>query len=292
MGCPVRGPPLAMPITTTMTHMTRIMIPSLLPKISSFLCSGVGSSSAFWTTFAIFPISVFIPVSTTTPMPLPYVTSVPVKARFFLSASGTSSTTLVPLETGTDSPVRIASSIFNSDSFIILMSAGTLLPPSRRIISPGTRNSLAILLSFPSRITTASGDVNFLRASIVFSALYSCTKPKIAFKITITIIAKASITSPMRAEKTVAAISMIIKKLLNWEIKISILLIPFSFFISLYPYSSSLDFVSSSLRPFSELRNLFNASFASSSCQFVPFALIPENVSMIINCLFLLKSQK
>ena len=63
---------------------------------------------------AIPPITVEIPVATTTALPLPETILVPLKTIFFCSAVAklSPSTTSIILYIGSDSPVRDASSIF------------------------------------------------------------------------------------------------------------------------------------------------------------------------------------
>ena len=130
------------------------------------------------------PISVSIPVATTTAFPLPYTTVLPINAIFFLSPRGTSplgaSMTSQVLSTGTDSPVSAASSIFILAHSIILASAGTASPASSTITSPTTKSSLLTVICLPSRNTLLVAAAISCSASIAFSALLSCTTPRIA----------------------------------------------------------------------------------------------------------------
>ena len=140
----------------------------------------------------------------TMPFPRPYATVVPEYAIFLRSASKTSvSRGLTIFRTGTDSPVSDASSILRLIASIKRTSAGTLLPISRRTISPGTNSLEGILISMPFRKTNASGAAICFNASIAFSARYSCTNPKIALTKTIAKIAiDSKISPPKKIEET------------------------------------------------------------------------------------------
>ena len=94
---------------------------------------GVWKSSCFLSISAILPTSVFIPVPTTTPTALPYITTDEEYAIFTLSPSGASSGNTVgpSFAEGTLSPVSEASCTLMLLSFIILISAGTMAPSSR-----------------------------------------------------------------------------------------------------------------------------------------------------------------
>ncbi len=65
------GVPVSMPSTKTAAQITRVTHPRVRPNLSSRFCRGVLSSSTSWSMVAIWPISVAIPVFTTTPTPLP-----------------------------------------------------------------------------------------------------------------------------------------------------------------------------------------------------------------------------
>ena len=95
---------------------------------------------------------------------------------FFRSPSGTSicvSSVSAVFNTGTDSPVKAASSTFMLAHSKILASAGTLSPASNEITSPGTRSSLFTWVSCPSRHTLEVEAVISRRAAIASSALLS-----------------------------------------------------------------------------------------------------------------------
>ena len=157
------------------------------------------------------------------------------------------------LSDGTDSPVKDASSIWNAAISISLASAGTLLPVSRRIKSPGTNSLESISISIPSLMTFAFSAVNFFSASIACSALYSWINPKIPLSTTIVEMTIASSFSPIRREITRAARRMKTIDEVNCLNKIwsgEIVLLSLS---SLTPCSSSLFSVSSKDNPFWEV---------------------------------------
>ena len=75
--------------------------------------------------------------------------------------------------TGTDSPVRAASSIFNVFASKRRISAGTTSPASSITISPGTNSLESTSVTCPSRSARAAGLDIDLSASIASSALPS-----------------------------------------------------------------------------------------------------------------------
>ena len=98
------------------------------------------------------PISVFMPVATTSPSAWPAVTMVPLKAQPVRSPSGASAwDTPTDLSTATDSPVRMASCIRRWLDSINLRSAGTRSPASTNTTSPGTTVSASTVTRRPSR---------------------------------------------------------------------------------------------------------------------------------------------
>ncbi len=209
-----------------------------------------------WTISAILPISVFIPVSVITAFAWPFVIIVPIKTIFSWSV------TCVPslrepiiFVDGTDSPVNDASSTWNAAIWINLASAGTLLPVSNRIISPGTNSLEFISISCPFRITFAFNAVNFLNASIACSALYSWTKPNTPLRTTIIEITIASNLSPINKEITIAAKRITTINEVNCLTNIWSGVIFFPFSISLIPYLSNLCSASFLVKPFSEVFN-------------------------------------
>ena len=164
---------------------------------------------------------------------------------FFLSPRGISLPfrTVSILSTGTDSPVRAASSAFIEADFMIRASAGTLSPASSSMISPGTSSSLSIVIIFPFLLTFDLALDMFCRASIAFSAFDSCTTPSTALMRTTTrmIIASDHSVSPeavdVMTESTAAIIRMISIGSASFER--NCLIIPSFFFSSslFLPYS-------------------------------------------------------
>jgi len=143
---------------------------------------------------AILPISVCIPVRTTTPVALPDATVVPVYAMLSRSASTERSLiALLSFPWGVDSPVSEKSFVLTSNDSMILMSAGILSPASSCTMSPGTSWFWGVSRTSPSRMTFAGDVIRFLRLSRILLTLYSWTKPIIALIETI-----ATITAPSR----------------------------------------------------------------------------------------------
>ncbi len=136
---------------------------------------------------------------------------------------------------GTDSPVRDASSTCRDAISISLASAGILLPVSNRMISPGTSSEASISFSMPFRMTLARSAVNFLKASMAFSALYSWTKPNTALSITIIAMTTASIFSPMTTDIAIATRRMMMIKEVNCRKNIFAGVVLFFFSISFVP---------------------------------------------------------
>ena len=139
------------------------------------------------------------------------------KAMLIISPRATfdGSITFASFVTGTVSPVSADSSIFKLYEEISLQSAGTKLPASSSIISPGTSRVLSIVIVFPFLNTLEVGEESFFSASRDFSALLSCITPISALITTITTIIIESVYSlvPSKYETiadTKAAISKII----------------------------------------------------------------------------------
>mmetsp|Transcript_26690 Transcript_26690/g.62448 ORF Transcript_26690/g.62448 Transcript_26690/m.62448 type:complete len:257 (-) Transcript_26690:16-786(-) len=172
--------------------MMPIIFASRFPNSSSFSCSGVCSSSspALVTAAWMMPISVLIPVATTTATQAPLEMVVEEKSRLLFSwmtqsfsfdfGSGSGS-----FETLWDSPVSWDCSILIVVvlSRITRQSAGTLSPTFTSKMSPGTTSSASTLAQFPSRRTKAHSGASFFNASKAFSALESCQIAMIALRI-------------------------------------------------------------------------------------------------------------
>ncbi len=105
----------------------------------------------------IVPTSVFTPVDTTIPFPLPLATKVLINAILVLSPTTNCDFKIrsVVLLAGSLSPVRTDSIIWRLLASKRRRSAGTKSPSSKMTISPGTRVPAGISTCSPSRITVA-----------------------------------------------------------------------------------------------------------------------------------------
>jgi len=108
----------------------------------------------------------FLPVATTIPDPLPPVIVHPHHAmlvgymRFSLETSASHFF-------GSDTPVRMPSSINSLSAVSIRISAGTFSPAPKEIISPGTRSTEDIYYIDESRTTWVLGIIKSLFANSV-----------------------------------------------------------------------------------------------------------------------------
>ena len=129
------------------------------------------------------------------------------------------------LLTGTDSPVRAASSIFMEAFSMIRPSAGTASPASSTTTSPGTSSSEWRETCLPSRSTLQVAAVMVCSASMAASALLSCTTPKMALSSTTAMMIMTSAHSfspesmPVRAETAAAIIRMMSMGSFSWARK-------------------------------------------------------------------------
>ena len=146
------------------------------PNRASCRCSGVPpSSAAVAMRPAIEPISVAIPVATTTADARPEATLVPMCTMLRRSASAAvgSPSQCASFSTGTDSPVSDASPVDSDAASISRASAATTSPASSSTTSPGTISIAGTMREIPSRRTRAFGAVMRRSAAIDFSAWYS-----------------------------------------------------------------------------------------------------------------------
>jgi len=119
------------PEMNTVTAIPMTSQPRNFPSSSSFFWSGVCVFFVVWTSFAIFPISVCIPVLITIAFPRPAEMEVPEKTMLCWSAIPFfDSTRVSSFELGVDSPVNAASSVLSSMTSMSLASAGILVPSS------------------------------------------------------------------------------------------------------------------------------------------------------------------
>ena len=201
------GSPRATPSPNTAAQMASAAMASHLPNWPRRCCSGVASSSPACRSSAIRPMAVAMPVETTSPRARPIVTAVPEKAMFRWSAgvaAPTSGSGTVILATGSDSPVRAASSIFSPGASSKRMSAVTISPCSSSTTSPGTTSAAGTTVTSPPRRTRACGDDIRLSASMAWPARYSCTKPTTPLKRTMARMMAVSLAWPMRNVTTAA----------------------------------------------------------------------------------------
>ena len=259
--------------------MARADRPSIFPVLSSLFCKGVSSVSLFEISLAIFPTSVFFPVSTTTAVPFPLVIYADAKTMFLLSAvcafSGRRST--VSFSTGTDSPVNADSSALRLAELISLASAATLSPASSTSKSPGTTSSESISFICPFLKTLACGTDSLFNSSMAFSALFSCITPRTALRMTIIIINNESAKSfsPLINETTKDAAAdarriIIITSLSCSKNLLKILFLFTSVSIIFFPHSALIISAFSSVSPF--LRSVLSTTDISSVvllCQFI-----------------------
>ena len=250
--------PAASPTINTTAHAARATMPRYLPSLASFFCRGVLLSFSPASSPAILPICVFIPVPVTAAVAVPLVTAQPEKSILSLSPSGADgeTTASASFSAGTDSPVSADSSDLRFALSRRRASAGTKSPASSLIISPGTTSCAEIMCSLPPRITRACGADIFLSASSAFSALFSCTSPITAFRMTMSKMSAGSINSigspsthATANEMIAATIRMIIMTSLNCSRKRRNILF-FFFSASLFsPYRVRRDCASLSESP-------------------------------------------
>ncbi|MNT17060.1 hypothetical protein D3C72_1521910 [compost metagenome] len=202
------------PLTSTAKMKTIAAVP-MANQVKSRPNSLIWRSSgvvSVWTSpmrLEMRPISVRLPVATTTPCPWPVVTSVPewrIGSRSPSAASaGTGSSRF---SAGTDSPVRIASSAESPRARSSRISAGTLSPASSTTTSPGTISRASTVCRSPSRTTTVCGAIMSLIASRARSALPSWMKPTMALTTTTMTMTTPSTTWP----SSIAAMAAVRRK--------------------------------------------------------------------------------
>ncbi|GBD40594.1 hypothetical protein HRbin38_00457 [bacterium HR38] len=158
---------------------------TLWPKPSRRRSRGVFSSRIPAKSPAMRPMALLRPVRLTSIRALPRTNRVPEK---------TSSPTL--FSTGTLSPVRRLSSTKTPLASRSTPSAGMRSPASRRTTSPGTISRLGRCWKRPSRRTQAMGSARALRRLRASSERFSCRVPRVALRIRMARMAKASRGSP------------------------------------------------------------------------------------------------
>ena len=186
-------------------HTTIAIADNVFPSFPTRFARGVSSSSC-WTMVAILPISVCIPICSTTPIPFPEST---LESMYIFSFSF--------FVTASDSPVSWDSSQLMWWVSIKAKSAGTLQPSSKMTMSPIVRSFASISSVLPSLLTMACFVINPLRLSIAFCDRYSWINPMIAFNRTASIITPASMMSPIANDATAAMIRSPIRMSMNWD---------------------------------------------------------------------------
>mmetsp|Transcript_66174 Transcript_66174/g.120622 ORF Transcript_66174/g.120622 Transcript_66174/m.120622 type:complete len:254 (+) Transcript_66174:801-1562(+) len=166
---------IAVPITNTPIQTTMANTPMRRPRLSSLFCKGVAFAdvsgkqkqvflllppafeSFSTSSCAIRPMRVLMPVSTTMPLPLPFVTLQPEKTMLsgvsFSVSPFFGSLNLDVLATSSGSPVSAISLTFKSSAVIKRMSAGTTSPVPNITTSPRTMVVVSTFNSEPSRRT-------------------------------------------------------------------------------------------------------------------------------------------
>ena len=155
------------------TSATEITVAEIIfPSFNTVLSSGVKTGRLFFSSPAIFPISVSMPVATTTQRAEPFTQNVEKCAVLQRSARADFFTTQSYFFTGLLSPVSADSSVRKFSLRRILQSAGTMSPSSSSTISPTTSSSASIRITLPSRTTLALQTDIFFKFAIAASARY------------------------------------------------------------------------------------------------------------------------
>ena len=118
--------------------------------------------------------------------------------------------------TGSDSPVKLASSTLSFLSSISLQSAGALLPIVKCTMSPGTSSlDSKSSISLPSLKTVHSVLEELCSASSALPALLSMMTPRVAFKVTMTRMVVPAAYWPSAIETTQDIMSRMTRRSLN-----------------------------------------------------------------------------
>ena len=210
---------------------------------------------------AILPISVFIPVSTTTATARPVITDAPAKSMFFLSARPVFSAIVsVCFSTSVLSPVSSDSSTFKFEHVKILMSAEILSPDSKKTISPTTK-FLASTWVFSPSLSTLTLVFTILTSELaILCARFSCIVPIVRSMAINKNMTTASIHSPTSSEKNVANSRSRTMGLISSRPKIFQVEILFFCGSSFFPFACRRSSASADFRPSSEELTFFSAS--------------------------------
>mmetsp|Transcript_148864 Transcript_148864/g.478212 ORF Transcript_148864/g.478212 Transcript_148864/m.478212 type:complete len:375 (+) Transcript_148864:1892-3016(+) len=158
-----------------------------------------------WTKPAACPISERRPVSFTRQCPSPCLMMQPPR-RWRPAPSSSPSRSGRGTFRGMGSPVSAAVSTSMGSPSNHSLSAGTMLPPRRKMTSPGTSSATGKMTMVPSRFVGQVAVIEALRASKLCFALCSSWKPMKAFTTSMSTITPKSGQSSTTAE-TMAAIS-------------------------------------------------------------------------------------
>ena len=147
--------PCSKPTTNTTIHIASTVKARYRPKPDNRVCKGVFTLVSSCSSPAIWPISVSMPLATTTPLPRPRIIMLFLKTRFKRSpmANSLSASGSVCFSIACDSPVRVDSSTSSSSPSSKRTSAGTRFPASSITTSPGTNAVASIVTSSASRNT-------------------------------------------------------------------------------------------------------------------------------------------
>ena len=195
----------------------------ILPRTDSAFSSGVLAASVCARMPAIWPISVSLPVPTTTAAALPRTTKEEEYSIHRRSASGAlSGTGASDLETPLDSPVSADSSQRSSSARRMRQSAGIMSPSSNTIRSPGTSARLSKSRSLPPRTALTRQTERRSSFSTAVSARYCWMNPTTALSSTMSKRMPVSVSPPASsaqkattAERAAAQSRRMVMKSLN-----------------------------------------------------------------------------
>ena len=207
----VEDRPRCAPSTNMITIVTPAAAAIHSVNVLSCLVSGVSSRVVVASIPAIFPTCVSAPVAVTIITPLPCVIGVCMNAMSVCSPGARSwpSGTSTPLEAGTLSPVKAASSICKALAEMIRPSAGTSSPAASRTMSPTTTSSAGMSASDPSRRTRAVALTIAWSAFIALCAFPSWRRPTTALS-TVIRISRTPVLHSLIASDTIAAATRMI----------------------------------------------------------------------------------
>ena len=169
--------------------------------------------------------------------------------------------------TDSDSPVRAASWTRRLTLSIRRASAGTALPVSSTMTSPGTSSRAESSSNLPSRRTRTTGTAICLREAIARSARYSEANPSTPNRTTIAPMAAVSIPLPSSADTTAATIRIRTIVCVNCSSSMRRGPLLACSCSSLGPYCRRRPVASAVVRPFSDADKAANTSSFDCVCQ-------------------------